>query len=45
MMSEAAVHKRPRSFSETLHIFTSPTMLTGAPSPTRVGPGRVGLNG
>lgn len=40
MMSEGAVHKRPRSFSETLHIFTSPSMLTGAPSPTRVGPGR-----
>ncbi|XP_071165922.1 P2R1A-PPP2R2A-interacting phosphatase regulator 1-like [Mytilus edulis] len=38
MMPE--VHKRPRSFSETLHIFTSPNMLASAPSPTRVGPGR-----
>lgn len=40
MMSDTGIHKRPRSFSETLHIFTSPSMLTGAPSPTRVGPGR-----
>ncbi|CAG2218581.1 unnamed protein product [Mytilus edulis] len=38
MMPE--VQKRPRSFSETLHIFTSPNMLASAPSPTRVGPGR-----
>ncbi|XP_069105422.1 P2R1A-PPP2R2A-interacting phosphatase regulator 1-like isoform X2 [Argopecten irradians] len=30
--------KRPRSFSESLHIFTSPSvLLPGAPSPTRVG--------
>lgn len=30
--------KRPRSLSESLHIFTSPNMLMpGAPSPTRVG--------
>lgn len=29
--------RRPRSFSESLHIFTSPTNIVGAPSPTRVG--------
>ena len=29
--------RRPRSFSESLHIFTSPSMIVGAPSPTRVG--------
>lgn len=32
-------HRRPRSFSESLHInvFPQPTMLVGTPSPTRVG--------
>eukprot|EP00105_Crassostrea_gigas_P005933 XP_011419693.1 PREDICTED: protein FAM122A isoform X1 [Crassostrea gigas] len=32
-------HRRPRSFSESLHInvFPQPPMLVGAPSPTRVG--------
>ncbi|CAH1780684.1 unnamed protein product [Owenia fusiformis] len=34
MMTEA---KRPRSFSEQLHIFTSPFPLSSSPSPTRVG--------
>ncbi|XP_052221771.1 P2R1A-PPP2R2A-interacting phosphatase regulator 1-like isoform X2 [Dreissena polymorpha] len=29
--------RRPRSFSESLHIFTSPCMIVGAPSPTRTG--------
>jgi hypothetical protein len=28
---------RPRSFSESLYVFTSPSMLVGAMSPTRVG--------
>ncbi|XP_052784439.1 P2R1A-PPP2R2A-interacting phosphatase regulator 1-like [Mya arenaria] len=32
-----STHRRPRSFSESLHIFTSPTMIIGAPSPTRTG--------
>ncbi|KAL5004384.1 hypothetical protein ScPMuIL_017840 [Solemya velum] len=31
------IQRRPRSFSESLHIFTSPTILCGSPSPTRVG--------
>lgn len=29
--------RRPRSFSESLYVFTSPSMLVGAMSPTRVG--------
>ncbi|KAL3848591.1 hypothetical protein ACJMK2_019440 [Sinanodonta woodiana] len=36
-MSAEQVPRRPRSFSESLHIFTSPVMLAGAQSPTRVG--------
>ncbi|XP_062594944.1 P2R1A-PPP2R2A-interacting phosphatase regulator 1-like [Saccostrea cucullata] len=37
-------HRRPRSFSESLHInvFPQPTMLVGTPSPTRVGNRKVG---
>ncbi|XP_041351842.1 P2R1A-PPP2R2A-interacting phosphatase regulator 1-like isoform X2 [Gigantopelta aegis] len=30
-------HRRPRSFSETLHVITGPNFLSGLPSPTRVG--------
>lgn len=33
MMSET--HRRPRSFSESLHILTSPSLVCGSPSPTR----------
>ncbi|XP_048246989.1 P2R1A-PPP2R2A-interacting phosphatase regulator 1-like isoform X1 [Haliotis rufescens] len=29
--------RRPRSFSESLHIMTSPSLLCGSPSPTRLG--------
>ncbi|KAK3604457.1 hypothetical protein CHS0354_015631 [Potamilus streckersoni] len=36
-MSAEQVPRRPRSFSESLHIFTSPVMIAGAQSPTRVG--------
>ncbi|XP_025079479.1 protein FAM122A-like isoform X2 [Pomacea canaliculata] len=32
-MSEA--HRRPRSFSESLHILTTPSQSCGSPSPTR----------
>ena len=34
MMTET--HRRPRSFSESLHIMTSPSLLCGSPSPTRI---------
>ncbi|KAK7090082.1 P2R1A-PPP2R2A-interacting phosphatase regulator 1-like isoform X2 [Littorina saxatilis] len=34
VMSES--HRRPRSFSESLHIMTSPSLLCGSPSPTRI---------
>ena len=29
--------KRPRSFGEPLHVFTSPFPYSGSPSPTRAG--------
>lgn len=36
MVSDHGAQKRPRSFSESLHIFTSPNIIPGAPSPTRI---------
>ena len=39
MISSDAVPRsqRPRSFSESLHIFTSPSIIGGALSPNRTG--------
>ncbi|XP_013415942.1 protein FAM122A isoform X1 [Lingula anatina] len=36
-MASETPARRPRSFSETLHIFTSPLSYPSSPSPTRVG--------